>query len=136
MGTRADFYIGRGLESEWIGSIAWDGYPEGIDDAVKAATTPDDFRSALNEFFKDRTDVTLPEHGWPWPWGDSRTTDYAYAIDDGKVWASCFGHRWFIATGPAPDDDMDDGKVAEFPNMEDRKNVATGDRSGTIIIGL
>ena len=27
MGTRADFYVGRGDAAEWIGSIAYDGYP-------------------------------------------------------------------------------------------------------------
>lgn len=32
MGTRADFYVGRGTEAEWIGSIALDGYPDGIPD--------------------------------------------------------------------------------------------------------
>jgi hypothetical protein len=30
MGTRADFYIGRGTEAEWLGSVAWDGYPGGV----------------------------------------------------------------------------------------------------------
>lgn len=25
MGTRADFYSGRGKTAEWLGSIAWDG---------------------------------------------------------------------------------------------------------------
>lgn len=30
MGTIADFYVGRGPKAEWIGSIAWDGYPDGI----------------------------------------------------------------------------------------------------------
>lgn len=32
MSTRADFYVGRGAEAEWIGSISWDGYPDGVDD--------------------------------------------------------------------------------------------------------
>jgi hypothetical protein len=35
MGTRADFYIGCGRDSEWIGSIAWDGYPDGLSDLLK-----------------------------------------------------------------------------------------------------
>ena len=30
MGTRADFYIGKGTDAEWLGSIAWNGYPDGI----------------------------------------------------------------------------------------------------------
>ena len=38
MGTRADFYVGRGESAEWLGSVAWDGNPRGIDDPV--LTTP------------------------------------------------------------------------------------------------
>lgn len=30
MGTRADFYVGKGPNAEWLGSTAMDGYPEGI----------------------------------------------------------------------------------------------------------
>jgi hypothetical protein len=29
MGTRADFYVGRGKDAEWLGSVAFDGYPSG-----------------------------------------------------------------------------------------------------------
>lgn len=72
--------------------------------------------------------------GWPWPWEDSQTTDYAYAFDGGKVWASCFGGPWQIAS-----DWKDDGdeavKVAVFPNMKDRQNVTFGPRSGILILG-
>lgn len=32
MGTRADFYVGRGEQAEWLGSIAWDGNPGAIFD--------------------------------------------------------------------------------------------------------
>lgn len=35
MGTRADFYVGVGEQAEWLGSIAWDGNPEGIKDTPK-----------------------------------------------------------------------------------------------------
>jgi hypothetical protein len=118
MGTRADFYVGRGETAEWVGSIAWDGYPEGImphaaekkrawvdgplmPAAAKwpvgahlfDATTEQEFRERVARFFEYREDVTLPENGWPWPWENSQTTDYAYAFDGGKVYASCFGHQ-------------------------------------------
>jgi hypothetical protein len=39
MGTRADFYVGRGGQAEWLGSIAWDGYPSGIDKWVFSVST-------------------------------------------------------------------------------------------------
>jgi hypothetical protein len=134
MGTRADFYVGRGEAAEWLGSIGWDGYPDGIDDAVKSATTLEEFQSALQHFVASREDWTKPDDGWPWPWDNSRTTDYAYAFDGGKVWASCFGHEWFDATQKEPDGNDAGRKTAVFPDMSGRKNVTLGRRSGVIVI--
>lgn len=132
MGTRADFYIGRGKDAEWLGSIAWDGYVEGIDEEVLQAKTESDFKKAVADFFASRDDSTLPEDGWPWPWNDSRTTDYAYAFDGEALHVACFG-RWF---DPSAEDDGDEdlGEKAEFPDMSARKNVAKGSRSGLIVI--
>lgn len=139
MGTRADFYIGRGKKAEWLGSIAWDGYPQGIttkndEPIILAATTEQDYRQQLTNFFSERDDVTLPTDGWPWPWDDSQTTDYAYAFDEGRVWACPFGHGWFAANGPEPEE-MPEGKEADFPNMRTKKNVQLGGtKSGLIVI--
>ena len=136
MGTRADFYVGRGRDAEWLGSIAWDGYPDGLaeydvldqsDEAV--------YRRVVAAMFAKRDDATLPDQGWPWPWEDSRTTDYAYAFDGGQVWGSCFGHEWFAATEPEPDDE-DTPKTAEFPDMTQRQNVTLGKRSGVTFISV
>jgi len=134
MGTRADFYIGRGAGAEWIGSIAWDGYPNGIEDAVLAAKTESEFRAAVAEHLSARDDFTPPEMGWPWPWDNSQTTDYAYAFEGGKVWASPFGHDWFDASGVEPSDDGWRQKTATFPDMSDRKAMTLGARSGLIVI--
>lgn len=121
MGTRADFYIGRGENAEWIGSIAWDGYPDGIDGAVRTAKTEEDFRQAVMKFFADRDDVTLPAAGWPWPWEDSRTTDYAYAFDGGQVYYSGFGHEWTESMYDAREleYDHDEGKWASCYRGDD-----------------
>jgi|SRR6185312_7551197 len=99
MGTRADFYVGRGKDARWLGSIAFDGYPVGTtaNDAMRPiwkCTTARDYRSAVAEFLRRRDDATLPSQGWPWPWEDSGTSDYAYAYDRGAVYFSCFGHGW------------------------------------------
>jgi hypothetical protein len=145
MGTRADFYIGRGKDAEWLGSIAWDGYPDGLtadsdkcaEDLNKvellAATDGAGFRDALTSFLATRDDATYPNQGWPWPWNDSRTTDYAYAFDGGKVWASSFGGEWFDPLLPEPEDDEGE-KVAVFPNMKQRKSLTLGKRSGLTTI--
>jgi hypothetical protein len=138
MGTRADFYVGRGVEAEWLGSIAWDGYPAGVDDAVHLSDNEEEYRRNVAAFLT-REDATLPEYGWPWPWDDSATTDYAYAFDAGRVYASSSGHEWFavdtLAENYGEPDDRG-GKVASFPDMKERKNVTLGKRSGVIVFGV
>lgn len=144
MGTRADYWLGRGPEAEWLGSTAWDGYPEGIGaDAaggqMLSAETETTFRNAVARFLAGREDATLPAQGWPWPWNDSRTTDYAYAFDGGRVWCSRFGSAWCRPTEEPPEHDRDEWgrKIggAEFPDMAARQNVTYGRRSGLIVIG-
>lgn len=147
MGTRADFYVGRGEKAEWLGSVAWDGYPGGInsrgvadkdgkESPVLTAKTEAEYRAALSLYFEGRKDVTLPEMGWPWPWKDSGTTDYAYAFDGDQVWGTSFAHGWWKAT-EEPDGDADrdshPGKVA-FPDMTKRMRATLGDRSGLIVL--
>lgn len=147
MGTRADYYIGRGENAEWIGSTAWDGYPSGIDPTVLQATEINEYKERIIEHVTKRDDYTSPADGWPWPWDDSKTTDYAYAFDGGKVWCSCFGSNWFDPLLPEPPEEGDEeeseepqGKYTDvpavFPDMTKRKNVALGGKkSGLTVIG-
>jgi hypothetical protein len=142
MGTRADFYIGRGKDAEWLGSIPLDGYPTGVchekypaGKVLLAATTVEDYRASLARFFKEKRDVTTPDMGWPWPWNDSGTTDYSYAFDAGEVWVSKFGYGWRRASEVSDETEWDESKSAAFPNMADRKNVTLGPRSGLIVFG-
>lgn len=134
MGTRADFYKGIGKGALWLGSIAWDGYPEGIDKELLEATTEEAFESALASFAESRfdeetesSDWTKPSYGWPWPWKDSQTTDFAYCFNDGKVEVFCFGR-------PCPGDD--DAPKAEFPDMSLVQRVTYGPRSGVIVLSV
>lgn len=135
MGTRADFYVGRGKDAEWIGSIAWDGYQSGIDADVLQATSEADYRTAVTGFFYGREDVTRPEQGWPWPWDNSHTSDCAYAFDGDKVWHA-LGSRWHAADVPETDEMWEDETAppCEFPDMSGRKNVTMGPRSGVIVV--
>lgn len=127
MGTRADFYD---QESKWLGSIAWDGYPDGVENVVKAKTA-DEFLAAISEQSK-RRDWTSPERGWPWPWEDSHTTDYAYRFAGDHVEVYCFGE------GPLGDDfacEHDHPKADWFPEYGGtRKNVRLDGGSGLIVI--
>jgi hypothetical protein len=146
MGTRADFYIGRGKDAEWIGSVGMDGYPTGLttgdsaeespsDVPILIAKTDADFRKAVADLIAARRHGTKPEQGWPWPWDDSRTTDYAYAFDGGQVWGSMFGHSWWKANEAQPDGDDDATGKVDFPDMASRKNVTLGARSGLMVFG-
>lgn len=137
MGTRADFYIGRGKDAEWLGSVAHDGYPDGVlRNGIGAATSEADFRAGVAGHLASLDHATRPEQGWPWPWEDSRTTDYAYAWDDG-VWCCCFGSEWDTAAiALANDHEFARVKSATFPDMTARQNVTLGPRSGVIVLGI
>lgn len=136
MGTRADFYIGRGKDAKWLCSIAYDGYPDGIDTAVLEATSQEQFLAALANFCEERDDLSRPEHGWPWPWKTSHTTDYAYAFDESKVWASNFGREWVDASDQGTVNASEGEKMPydAFPDMKDIQNVTLGARSGLLIL--
>lgn len=129
MGTRADFYVGRGETAEWLGSIAWDGYPEGVGAVVLQSRSKEGYRSAVSKFFDDRDDATPSSMGWPWPWDTSHTTDYAYAFDGDRVWVSNYGEAWEDASAPRVEPEP-----VVFPDMSGVKAVSLGKRSGTITI--
>lgn len=142
MGTRADFYLGRGKAAEWLGSVAFDGYPDNILDGTHlgSAATPEEFRAALSEGPSAEDHWTNPEQGWPWPWEDSGTTDFAYALDESRVWVSCFGGPWMTVGESLMDsrerEELLVGRAkAVFPDMKDRQAVTFGKRSGLIIVG-
>lgn len=129
MGTRADFYIGRGPKAEWIGSIAYDGYPDGLEPELLRATNAKTFRKHVTVRLKE-DDGTTPDMGWPWPWDDSHTSDYAYAYDKGHVWVTTSDDTWRRAD-QTPD-------PVEFPNMASKRKdgaPAGSTRSGIMVIG-
>lgn len=125
MGTRADFYT-RSLKGvlTYRGSIAWDGGDE-LPTYVREAGTAGAFCHGLYSWFKHhRTDATIPSQGWPWPWEDSRMTDYSYVYDSrtGKV----IKYSWGIP--------VKGGRSPRWPDMTDRQCVTTGIRSGLLFV--
>jgi hypothetical protein len=97
MGTRADFYVGRGVKARWVGSIAWDGYPGSRTRRLLKAADRLAFLAAVKELSNEHDFSEPKRDGWPWPWEDSCTTDFAYAWHRGAVWVSCHGSEWLIA---------------------------------------
>ena len=154
MGTRADFYVGRGRHARWIGSVAYDGYgvatagtekPFQPNDktirAIAEAKSAHAFERAVTRYVKERDHGTLPGDGWPWPWEDSCTTDYAYCFDinKGRVLHYCFGAR--IIRRPSRSKRgakhvtlTYTKKKVTFPNMRDRMRVTLGPRSGLLVL--
>ena len=131
MGTRADFYVGRGQDAEWLGSIAFDGYEidekraEALEDSAESrlahSCSEEAYRLAVAEVLL-RDDATTPERGWPWPWSNSQTSDYAYCWDQGKLHVFLFGRA----------EGQEDGPKEDFPEMSTDR-AASGVRSGVIV---
>jgi hypothetical protein len=137
MGTRADFYIGRGEKAEWLGSIAWDGYPGDKTHAVLNAANKRQFVDAVTDIASNSRDFTPASEGWPWPWEDSSTTDYAYAYDGEKVWVSCFGSAWMTPAEARNPDFEPASDKAVFPKMSRDKAAPLGShRSGVMVVGI
>jgi hypothetical protein len=111
------------------------------------------------QLFGDRDNgPSPPEVGWPWPWEDSNTTDYAYAWDEGRVWITYFGHGWRTVeevrayreaykaygqdeteTAPEPEDIWPEDVQLEFPDMSERRNddlIFDCNHGGPLVIGF
>ncbi|WP_332690025.1 hypothetical protein [Devosia sp.] len=100
MGTRAQFFIGNPMDletREWLGCVAWDGYPDGDCGGLAKASSEVGFRALVADLKAKRDDFCDPaERSFPFPWrNDLFLTDYTYALFDGAVQMTCF-HRGFI----------------------------------------
>ena len=137
MGTRADFYVGIDSKTEWIGSIGWDGYPEGIPKGIKEATTEIEFRNQVNKCLEE-SNGNFPVNGWPWPWTDGRTTDYSYFYFEGCVFVSKFGSnavpvQYISESGDFTKAPPRDSIKVFFPDMKHIQKVNFGKGSGLMI---
>lgn len=90
MGTRADFYVGIGKEAEWLGSIAYDGFPNkwGHPGVLLRLKTENTYRKRVKSIIEKNlhSGAVFPENGWPWPWEDSSLTDYSYYFYNDRVY--------------------------------------------------
>jgi|SRR5882724_5558105 len=133
MGTRADFFIGIGPNAEWIGSTSYDGDPSGWGRKPLSARTEALFRNAIEEMLSDHEAlVTRPSEGWPWPWPDFRTSDYAYAWDPARNSAVVSrGYTWVTPSQMAADPDcLCSGSPLRDDEVPDMRKVPKGDILG------
>lgn len=141
MGTRADFYVGK----EWLGSLGFDGYRiyemeekhanDSEDNrycwAIITAKTEPEYRQAVSNLLRINDDASTPEHGWPWPWEDSRTTDRAYVFDGDETKAYAWGKAIIAGDDEAEGPEPADG----WPDMTAAQNVTIGtNRAGNILL--
>lgn len=118
MGTRADYYVGTDpAHMDYLGSTPMDGDP-----ATTAQRGLDVRYDSVEDFVRDLHDLLdaygqRRSAGWPWPWDNSRTTDYAYCwdVDTHDVMVSCFGSPLLrladILEGTAPAFDHEAEKI-------------------------
>jgi len=97
LGTKADFYIKRGEELEWRGSIEWDGQEDKIPENILRATNEQEFQENLDAFFKRKPDSVGPDKPWPWHYDSSKFTDFCYIMweEKGKLVISHFNSQTY-----------------------------------------
>lgn len=127
MGTRAAFWIGNPVDlgtREWLGCVAWDGYPSEFAQLAEITTAPE-FRAAIDATATIRSDFADPtKGGWPFPWNDDIfLTDYTYALIDGIVQCACFHSEFrplaFELANPESESPPDDPTHHNVPALAD-----------------
>lgn len=107
MSSYTDFYVGRGADAEWIGSLRGESCPDNVravPPLLLALTTTDEdaFRAAVVDALDVWEDELLgqgyrPGRGWPWPWHSSHFASWIVAFDPepGAVFVTVGGGvRW------------------------------------------
>lgn len=100
MGTRAQFFIGDPrdvVNRKWLGTLAWDGYPEGDCKVLAKCKTESAFRLAVAKLARKRDDFCDPQtNSFPFPWNDDLfLTDCTYAFFDKAVQYASY-HNGFV----------------------------------------
>jgi hypothetical protein len=112
--TTHDFYLGRGLDAEWVASIDLNHCACSSLAAIERSGNAEEFRRRVERLchtvHRDETGyATSPRLlSWPWRWPTSHGTDLTYAFSDGAVWTCERGQRWSTRAGqyipPGPDE--------------------------------
>ncbi|MEV8609516.1 hypothetical protein AB0383_16555 [Amycolatopsis sp. NPDC051373] len=102
--TTHDFYLGRGRDAEWLGSVHLGSRASGGLDEIARARSEGGFRALVDFFLREAEvdeagEVTHAGSEWPWLWPTSHGTDYVHAFDTGAVWSALRGDRWSLRAG-------------------------------------
>lgn len=112
--TTCDFYLGRGLDADWVASIDLNHCACTSLVAIERARTAEEFRRRVERLCASIHQAETgyatspPSSGWPWLWPTSHGTDLTYAFDGHAVWTCQRGQRWSACAGryvpPGPDE--------------------------------
>ena len=127
IGTCADFYVDKGWQAEYMGSLRFDGYPLGIEEPILKAGNELDYRNAVTDLITRRRDGNHAEQGWPHLWADSGLTDYSYTFVRtngvyGHVEASRWGMGWFRVDLNQLEPRMIQRECCLFPDMHSKEH--------------
>ncbi len=142
MALRGDFYLGRGKQSVWLGSISHEVASHDLAHYFEGVTSELEFREALANVFLKYGEIKAAM-GWPWPWGTSAGTGLVGAFDDGHVWVCDYNRTWQSLSGTACTESSPNAglTVAVFPDMASQEEATAEGRlrrglriSGTLAI--
>lgn len=93
---RADFYVGMGLDAEWLGSVSRCGEIWAISTPILLQVNQTMYEESVIEYIKYCEGV-VANHvcQWPWIWNDSRMTAFSYMFlpEYNKVFMSIMGEE-------------------------------------------
>lgn len=114
MGTRADFYVEKYDRLMWVGSLFKNGEPTKIPTEILIQVNASMYEELVVELLEEK-DSAIRSNGdlWPWPWEDSRMTDYVYIFQGGNVVA--YSRTTGKVFDPVKIKQGDDIKTAEYP---------------------
>jgi hypothetical protein len=84
--TKADFFLGPGGDSIWLGSVGSHGRLEMLSREIVCAGSSEAFRRAVGAMVRTLPQGVSPELGWPWRNG--RQAEYTCAFDEGEIFVS------------------------------------------------
>ena len=91
---KADFYVGVGRQADWIGSVAKCGEIWAVSTPILLQVNKTMYEELVIEYINFCEGI-VANHvcQWPWPWADSKMTDYSYIFipEHEKVYMSIEG---------------------------------------------
>ncbi len=121
--NRADFYIGRGIDAEYIGTVFGPrARPDVVDPHRRFVVTKHGakfselmFRMSVRSLLMIQPDSPIPP--WPHDYPTSVFTHWVYAYEGGSVFLYRFGFLVGVVYCNGPSDREGRRKVATFPDM-------------------